>query len=103
LVNDTLDIQEISGDVGLYISIAEGAMNANIFKLVNKDLLIELRSILTKAVRDRIQQRSGILKFNFYGAIHYVRIKIKPLLFSETTKDLFLVIFEKQDPEDFAP
>ena len=103
LVNDTLDIQEISGDAGLYIGLSEGAMNANIFKLVHKDLLIELRSILTKAIKDRIQQRSGILKFTFYGTQHYVRIKIKPLLFSESTRDLFLVIFEKQDPEDFAP
>lgn len=103
IVNDALDIQEISGDVGLYIGISEGTMNANVFKLINKDLLIEIRSVLTKAIRDRIQQRTGILKFNFYGNQHFVRIKVKPLLFSESTKDLFLVIFERQDPEDFAP
>jgi len=103
IVNDALDIQEISGDVGLYISISEGAMNANIFKLIHKDLLIEIRSILTKAIRDRIQQRTGVLKFAFYGNQHFVRIKVKPLLFSESTKDLFLVIFEKQDMEDFTP
>ena len=103
IVNDGLDIQEISGDVRLYLGISEGVMNSNVFKLIHKDLLLELRYVLTKAIKDRIQQKSNIVKFNFFGNFHFVRMKIKPLLFSENTKDLFLVIFEKYDPEEFLP
>ncbi|WP_247236703.1 PAS domain S-box protein [Telluribacter sp. SYSU D00476] len=100
VINDSFDIQEVNGDVRLYLSLSAGTMNANILKLVNKELQIELRSVITQAIRDRQPMRSNIRKFDLFGQTHYVRVLIKPLIYTEATQELFVVIFERLDLQE---
>ncbi|MCS6832930.1 MAG: PAS domain S-box protein, partial [Flammeovirgaceae bacterium] len=97
IVNDTMDILEVSGDVRIYLSINPGTMNANILKLANKDLQIELRSVLSKALRDNITCKSSIKKVSFFERSYFVRITAKPLMYAE---NLFMVIFEQLDIDE---
>ncbi|HEV7350928.1 PAS domain S-box protein [Telluribacter sp.] len=100
VINDSFDIQEVQGDVRLYLSLSAGTMNANILKLVNKELQIELRSVITQAIRNRLALKSNIRKFDLFGQTHYVRVVVKPLLFTEATNELFVVIFERLDLQE---
>ncbi len=103
VINDTLDIQEVYGDVRLYLSLQEGTMNSNLLKFVHKDLQIELRSLVSRAVNDRAMVKGKIKKIKFYGIMHYVKIIIKPLLYSKPDSELFLVVFEKIDFDSGFP
>ncbi|GAB3169511.1 PAS domain S-box protein [Telluribacter humicola] len=100
VINDSFDIQEVNGDVRLYLSLSAGTMNANILKLVNKELQIELRSVITQAIRDRQPMRSNIRKFELFGQTHFVRVLVKPLIYTEATQELFVVIFERLDLQE---
>ncbi len=103
VINDTLDIQEVYGDVRLYLSLQEGTMNSNLLKFVHKDLQIELRSLVNRAVNERAMVKGKIKKIKFYGMMHYVRIVIKPLLYSKPDSELFIIIFERIDFETGFP
>lgn len=102
VVNNTMDVQEIYGDVRLFMSLQEGVMNANIMKMINKDLNIELHSLLSKAIKERMLVRGRIKKFEFFEKTHFVRIIVKPLIYSQLSSDLYIVIFEMLNEEDNA-
>jgi two-component system CheB/CheR fusion protein len=98
IINDNLDIVEVNGDVRMYLSLNPGMMNASILKMANKDLQIEMRSILTKAIKDNFTCKSEIKKISFFEQNIFVRIVVKPLMYAEN--GLFMVVFEKFDFDD---
>lgn len=89
-------IHEIKGDLRLFLSLKSGVIQLNLIKLVNSELQIELRSLITKAIKENIGLTSDIKRFNLFGKEHYVRFKIKPL--DDNILDAYyLVIFETLD------
>ncbi|MEZ0374330.1 MAG: CheR family methyltransferase [Candidatus Sericytochromatia bacterium] len=100
VINDSLDVQEISGDVRLYLGLGEGQINPNILRLVDEQLQLELMSVITRALREHCAIRGPICRFQFFGNPHYVRFSVKPMLGFDKGQDLFLVIFEAIDPTE---
>ncbi len=95
IVNDTMDVQEMFGDVSKYLSLKQGAMNANIVNLVSKELQIEVRSLVTKSIKDHTSLRGELKEFPFPDRPSYVRIHVNPLLYTEPHNELFMVTFEE--------
>lgn len=102
IVDDSFEIQEINGDVRLYLSLSEGMLQANLLKMVNQELQIEVRSVMNQVVKERNSIKSRIRRFELYGQQYYVRVIGKPLLYSEAPNDLYVVIFEQLDIQDFV-
>lgn len=100
VVNDVMDIVEIRGDVRPYLSLKQGVANMNIAKLINPDLQIELRAILTQTVKDKKVGKGKIRQLDFFDTMLYMRLITKPILFAEDSDKLFLVIFERIDVEN---
>jgi len=101
IINENFDIQSVHGDVRLFLSFTSGNVNVNLIKMANTELQIELRAIITKAIRDFKNIKSTIKKFNLFGQIHFVRLCVKPLKSIEFSDNLLMVIFEKLEIEDF--
>lgn len=101
VVNRDHDVLEVSGDVRLFMSLTTGSIQVNLIKMVNPEIQMDVRTILSKAIKDRSSFTSKIKKFDLYGDSHYVRITAKPLIYSATSEELFLVIFEKLEIEEF--
>ncbi len=95
IVNDSMDIIEVSGDVRPFLGLSSGQMNANLIKLAQADLQIELRSLASKAIRERIPLKGKVRRISFFNLPIFVQITVKPLLFADPNDELFLVIFEK--------
>lgn len=102
VVNEEFDIHEIHGDIRLFLSLSPGKANLNLFKLLNSELQIEVRSILSKAIKDREIAKSKVRRFKFYEKTYFVRIIAKPLIFNSKIKNLFVVIFEQLDLDEFV-
>lgn len=105
IINDSLDVLEISGDVRMFLNIQPGAMNTNILKLANKDIQVEMRAIISKAVKDNLTAKGDIRRLPFFGKEYFVRIVIRPVMYSIPENALFIVIFEMYDElsEQFRP
>jgi two-component system, chemotaxis family, CheB/CheR fusion protein len=95
VVNDAMDIQEISGDVGMYIGLKQGQMNANLIKLAHKDLKTELRALFQKCVKEGKDMEGEKKKFDFYGKEKFVKITVRPLIYSSSPDAFYWVVFEE--------
>ena len=99
VINEAFCIEEVYGDVRLYLSLQHGSMNANILKMVNNELQIELREIINKSRKDNLLHRSKIRKFELFDQWYYVRLSVRPLIIDADKSNLYLVIFEKHEAE----
>ncbi|MBL3658360.1 CheR family methyltransferase [Fulvivirga sediminis] len=94
IINEHAEIKQIRGSVRLYLEVSEGSMSANLLKMVNKEMVLELNALLTKVKKSKVTEASSIIKFHLFDQIHYVRIKILPLA-GQNAPGYFMVIFEK--------
>ncbi|UJP64492.1 PAS domain S-box protein [Mongoliitalea daihaiensis] len=101
VINESYDIQEVNGDVRLFMSLTSGSIQVNLLKMVNPELQIELRAVLAKAFKEKSSFSSKIKKFNLFGKDHFVRLLVQPLINAEIYEDLYLIIFQKLEIEEF--
>lgn len=94
VINPQYIIQEVTGDVRLYLSIPQGTVNMNVLKLINKELLPELRLAASKCMKLQILVKSAVRKFELYDKTYFVRLQVKPLIGEWQNEKLYLVIFE---------
>ena len=99
LINENMDLIEIFGDVTPYLGLSQGIMNSNIIKLAIKDIQIELRSAITKAIKERTRVKTNIRKIEENSVVRYVRIQVIPAMLTEN--DMYIVIFESVNKEEF--
>lgn len=100
VITQDAEIREVHGSLRLYMEIGEGAMNANIFKMANKELVPTLQALTAQVKRTGVPHTSQILKFNLYDTDHWVRVKIVPLLYPVNKMEYFMVIFMKVEETD---
>ncbi len=95
IINGDMDVLEIKGDVRLYMSLNQGSLNTNILRMIRSDLQVELRSVITRAIKQKAPVGGHIKRIKAYDNEFYVRIQVKPIVHAEK-EELMLVIFEKQ-------
>jgi PAS domain S-box-containing protein len=99
VINDNADIKEISGDVSRYLSLRHGQMNANLYKLAHDDLRLELRSLITRCIKENKEAKGSLRKLTTGGSEYGVKITVRPLLYSESPNEFYLVVFEEVKSE----
>ena len=101
VIDDTMDMVEIQGDVSKYLAFRQGAVNMNILKQINNDLQIELRAVITKAVSKGESVKGNLKRIkDKAGKAHFIRFVVKPLMYSKPNNPYYLVIFENYDFDD---
>lgn len=94
VINDMMDIQEISGDVSKYLGLKQGQMNANLVKMAHKDLKIDLRSLISKCIKENKEAKGSVRDISEDEHENFVRVTVRPLLYSVKPNDFYLVVFE---------
>lgn len=102
LINDNMDLIEIFGDVSSYLGLSQGIMNSNIIKLANKDLQVELRSAIVKSIREKTKVKTPVRRIQENDTVNYVRIHVVPVNDSSSSKELYVIVFEPIDAEEFS-
>ncbi len=95
VVNENLEIIEVKGSLRLYTELSGGAVSANLLKMVNPELNLELRSLFAKVRGSGAGAVGHILRFMLFEKEHYVRLHIKPLVYTANNREYFIVIFEE--------
>ncbi|MCU0450702.1 MAG: PAS domain S-box protein [Bernardetiaceae bacterium] len=97
VINTNMDVVQINGDVRVYLGLQQGNMNANIVKMAQPELQLDLRTTISRAIKDHLPATSAVRRFSFFGKDFFVRLVVKPLLQSRHHEDLYLVIFEQKE------
>lgn len=95
VVDEQMDIEEISGDVTRYLQLREGAASLNLYKLINPELQIELRAQSGRAISSKKPVSGTVRKFRINNQEIFMNIAVKPLLFSPAQETYYLVIFNE--------
>ncbi len=103
IVNSNMDVIQVSGDVRMYLGLTQGSMNANIVKMAQSELQLDLRTTISRAVKEHLPASSAMKHFQFFGKDIFVRIVVKPLYNPRNQEGLFMVIFEQKDANLLLP
>jgi two-component system, chemotaxis family, CheB/CheR fusion protein len=103
IVNGNMDVLQVSGDVRMYLGLTQGSMNANIVKMAQGELQLDLRTTISRAIKDSLPAASAIKHFQFFGKDIFVRIVVKPMFSPRNQEGLFMVVFEQKEPNTALP
>jgi len=93
VINKEFQIQEIIGNVSLYLGIFQGSIDANIGKLILPELKIELKALLNKSISEGKKYSTQAIQFTLHKEKHGVIMKCTPLQNKNNHQALFMVSF----------
>ena len=96
VVNDAHEIVHLSGTAGRYLRFVAGEPTANITKVIDPALQIELRTALFKAAQSKESVTATPKHVDFDGTGELIRMVVRPMKTSDQASGFFLVLFEKQ-------
>ena len=99
IINENGVIKESQGSLRKYIELSPGSMDADIFKMVNKELVMEIRALLARSRKTGNSQSGTVVQFILYERLNYVRLHIMPLSYSLGDWQNYIISFESIDPE----
>lgn len=97
LVNSDFEIQYMSDTAGRFLKFRGGALQNNLLKLINPDLLPDLRAALFNAQRERTISEFKNLRCRIDGEETIVNIIVRPVEVEDETLNLLLVIFDEEN------
>lgn len=98
VINDKMDVLQFRGEIDLYLKLAPGKPSLNLFKMVREGLLIELRSTIYQAQRQKILVRKEGLRIEEGDLLKIINIEVIPFKPSINEEFYFLVLFEEAPP-----
>ncbi len=101
VIDENMEMVEVTGNVSHVISIRPGPVSANVLKLIDKNLQIELRAVVSHCFRTGETAKGNIRRIKTgESEVMLIRIIARPLLFSKSGNPLYMVIFEKIETDN---
>ena len=96
VVNDLHEIVHLSESAGRYLHFVAGEPTANIAKVVNPALAIELRAALFKAAQTKANVQGAPTTVEVEGSAEVITLKVRPMRESDKAEGFFLVLFQRE-------
>lgn len=103
VINETGEIKEVQGSLRLYLEVGSGSINNNITKMVNNELLLDLKSLMVTARKTGKSAESSVIRFNLFDTDHLVRLRVIPFLHPASDIQHSIVVFEEIDAKTYYP
>jgi two-component system CheB/CheR fusion protein len=100
VVNDAHEIVHLSENAGRYLQFVAGEPSANLMRVINPALQIELRTALFRASQTNASVKVAPLPVEIGGTTEIVTLEVRPMHAEDEAQGFFLVLFEK--PQDAA-
>ncbi|UII30878.1 ATP-binding protein [Fulvivirga ulvae] len=97
IIDENMDILEISGDTNSILKIKPGLANMNLLRLISEELQIEARALTMQSMKSMKIEKGGPRRFHDKEESHLVRLIVKPLIYTKPGHPYFMVIFESFD------
>ncbi|MEX2641332.1 MAG: CheR family methyltransferase, partial [Balneolales bacterium] len=99
VINEDHNILKTKGDIHHFLRLPEGGVDTNIFRMAHDSLQIDLRTIVSKAAKEKTFAASKVREVAMDGHIWNVRLTAQPVVDGHLDKKLYLVSFEKHQAE----
>jgi two-component system, chemotaxis family, CheB/CheR fusion protein len=98
VINDKMEVLQFRGEIDLYLKLAPGKPSLNLFQMVRRGLLVELRTTIYQAQRQKILVRSEGLRIEEGDLAKIINIEVIPFKPAVEEELYFLVLFEQAPP-----
>ena len=99
IIGENGEILESQGNLRDYVALSPGSMDANIFKMANKELVMEIKTLLAQVKKTGKAQSGTVIQFILYERLNHVRLNIMPLAYPSGGSQRYILSFEGIDPE----
>ena len=96
VVNESHQIVHLSESAGRYLHFVAGEPTANIVKVIDPALQIELRAALFRAARSQEAVKTAPQRVEIHGTEEIISLEVRPMRASDQAHGFFLVLFEKR-------
>lgn len=96
VINGSHDIVHLSEHAGQYLQFPAGEISANLLKVVDPALRIELRSALFTAEKTKQTVRGSPQAVEIEGRAEVITVSVCPIRQGEDAENFFLILFERQ-------
>ncbi len=102
IINSNRDILEVKGSTRLYTELKPGSSTLNLVKLINAELSLELRALISKSEQSGTHEASYIVKFRLFKEVHFVRLHSYPIAYRPHGRMCYLIVFEQVDRDQIV-
>ncbi len=92
VIDESQEVLYLSGNMSSFLHLPQGNATNNLFKQLNEDIEIDVRSVVIKSIKTVEPQISAIKRIQEGDEFHLMRIVVKPV--TTLTEVYFVVIFE---------
>jgi two-component system, chemotaxis family, CheB/CheR fusion protein len=107
VVNQSQEIVHLSGTAGRYLKFAAGEPTADVVKVINPALQVELRTALFRASQTKEPVYTAAQQVEVGGRTELVALEVRPMNAGDEAQGFFLVLFhrprETSEPSPIAP
>ncbi len=98
MIDDRQEIIFVQGDVGPYLTLAQGEVGLSILNMARPELRLDLRALIHKAMRENQFVRSNKINFKHNGQPRHIILHAGPVQAHAKPANLTLVMFEEVAP-----
>ena len=92
VIDESQEVLYLSGNMDFYLHLPQGEATNNLFKQLNAEIEIDVRSAVSKALKNMELQISDLKRIKRGDEFSLLRIVVKPI--TTLTETYFIVIFE---------
>jgi two-component system CheB/CheR fusion protein len=93
VVNPQFEVLQFRGRTGLFLEHSQGEASFNLFKMAREGLLLDLRAVMTKAVKQNVRTRQERVRVQQNGDFIECNIEVIPFMVPPTQAKFYLVLF----------
>ncbi|MDE3066862.1 MAG: hypothetical protein KGJ60_04840 [Verrucomicrobiota bacterium] len=94
VVNRHLDVLQFRGRTGPYLEHPQGEASLNLLKMAREGLLLDLRTLTTRAIRQNVRIRQEVVSVKQNGHVLEVKLEVIPFQVPHSAERFYLVLFE---------
>ena len=94
LISAAMEIRQVWGDTGAYLSPAPGQASLNLVKMLREELLVSVRAAVVQAQTENRPVRAKGLRVKSNGGFREVTVEVIPMRGSSTQEGTCLILFE---------
>ena len=98
-----MQILHFRGQTGPYIEPSAGSASLNLLKMARQDLMLELRTAVQQAIKERSEVRKEGVRMRQNGGYRSINLQVLPLPAVDAAKPNYLVLFESGSAAAVVP
>src|SRR5262249_44364076 len=97
IIDTHMRVHEFRGRTGRFLEHSPGTATLNLLQMVRPALVVDLRTAIHKAMKDRAPVRKQGIQLKTNGSLHEVAIEVVPFQIPRSSETWMLVLFEETE------